>query len=119
MTRDHYLEVDLGEDAPQSGPLYLIAHGSIYPTDSSINVAMTQGDRWRARGLSLEVPDGRGGWIVAQDNLGFPAGRKKTILVDLTQRLSSRDPAPRAIADESRDLLGSNRVGRRAARHRH
>jgi Tfp pilus assembly protein PilF len=84
VTRDHYLEVDLGEDAPQSGPLYLIAHGSIYPTDSSINVAMTQGDRWRARGLSLEVPDGHGGWIVAQDNLGFPAGRKKTILVDLT-----------------------------------
>jgi Tfp pilus assembly protein PilF len=84
VTRDHYLEVDLGEDAPQSGPLYLIAHGSIYPTDSSINVAMTQGGRWRAHGLSLEVPDGRGGWIVAQDNLGFPAGRKKTMLVDLS-----------------------------------
>ncbi len=84
VTRDHYLEVDLGEDAPHSGPLYLIAHGSIYPTDSSINVAMTQGDRWRARGLSLEVPDGLDGWIVAQDNLGFPAGRKKTILIDLT-----------------------------------
>jgi hypothetical protein len=50
VTRDHYLEVDLGEDAPQSGPLYLIAHGSIYPTDSSINVAMTQGERWRAHG---------------------------------------------------------------------
>ena len=84
VTRDHYLEIDLGEDAPHSGPLYLIAHGSIYPTDSSINVAMTQGNRWRAHGLSLEVPDGRGGWIVAQDNLGFPAGRKKTILVNLT-----------------------------------
>ena len=84
VTRDHYLEIDLGEDAPHSGPLYLIAHGSIYPTDSSINVAMTQGNRWRAHGLSLEVPDGRGGWIVARDNLGFPAGRKKTILVDLT-----------------------------------
>ena len=53
-------------------------------TDSSINVAMTQGERWRARGLSLEVPDGRGGWIVARDNLGFPAGRRKTILVDLS-----------------------------------
>ena len=48
MTRDHYVEVDLGEDAPQSGPLYLIAHGSIYPTDSSINVAMSQGERWHA-----------------------------------------------------------------------
>jgi hypothetical protein len=83
VTRDHTLELDLGEDVPATGPLYLIAHGSIYPTDSSINVAMTQGEAWRAHSLSLEVPDGRGGWIVARDNLGFPAGRKKTILVDL------------------------------------
>ena len=84
LTRDHYLEVELGDDAPKSGPLYLIAHGSIHDTESSLNVAITQGERWKAHGLSLEVPDGKGGWIVAQPNLGFPAGRKKTILFNLT-----------------------------------
>ncbi len=84
VTRDHYLEVDLGDDAPKRGPLYLIAQGSIHDTESSVNVAITQGSRWRAHGLSVEVPDGRGGWIMAQDNLGFPAGRKKTILFNLT-----------------------------------
>jgi Flp pilus assembly protein TadD len=84
VTRDHYLEIDLGEDTPDTGPLYLIAHGSIYPTDSSINVAISKNDRWRARGLTLEVPDGHGGWAVARDNLGFPAGRKKIVLFDLT-----------------------------------
>jgi Tfp pilus assembly protein PilF len=84
ITRDHYLEVDLGGDAPKIGPLYLIAQGSIHDTESSVNVAITQGSRWRAHGLSLEVPDGHGGWITAQDNLGFPAGRKKTILFNLT-----------------------------------
>jgi hypothetical protein len=84
ITRDHYVEIDLGDDAPSSGPLYLIANGSVYPTDSSLNVALSQGERWRAHGLVLEVPDGRGGWTVVRDNLGFPAGRKKTILVDLT-----------------------------------
>jgi Flp pilus assembly protein TadD len=84
LTRDHYLEVDLGDDAPQSGPLYLVAQGSIHDTESSVNVAITQGNRWRAHGLSVEVPDGRGGWVTAQDNLGFPAGRKKTILFNLT-----------------------------------
>jgi len=84
VTRDHYLEVDLGGDAPQSGPLYLIAQGSIHDTESSVNVAITQGHRWRAHGLSLEVPDAHGGWVTAQDNLGFPAGRKKTILFNLT-----------------------------------
>jgi Flp pilus assembly protein TadD len=84
ITRDHYLEVDLGNDVPAKGPLYLIAQGSIHDTESSINVAVTQGQRWRAHGLSLEVPDGHGGWVTAQDNLGFPAGRKKTILFNLT-----------------------------------
>jgi Tfp pilus assembly protein PilF len=84
ITRDHYLEIDLGEDAPKSGPLYLIAQGSIHDTESSLNVAITQGHRWRAEGMSIEVPDGRGGWVTAQSNLGFPAGRKKTVLFNLT-----------------------------------
>ena len=84
VTRDHYLEVDLGDDAPKSGPLFLIAQGSIHDTESSVNVAITQGNRWRAHGLSVEVPDGYGGWVTAQDNLGFPAGRKKTVLFNLT-----------------------------------
>ena len=83
LTRDHYVEVDLGDDAPATGPLYLIAHGSIHDTESSVNVAITQGNRWRASSMSVEVPDGRGGWTVAQSKLGFPAGRKKTVLFNL------------------------------------
>jgi Tfp pilus assembly protein PilF len=92
LTREHYLEVDLGDAAPKSGPLYLIAHGSIHDTESSLNVAITQGERWQARGLSLEVPDGKGGWVVAQPNLGFPAGRKKTILFNLTDIFRPNTP---------------------------
>lgn len=84
LTRDHYVEVELGDEAPKNGPLYLIAHGSIHDTESSLNVAITQGTRWKAQPMSLEVPDGRGGWSVAQPNLGFPAGRKKTVLFNLT-----------------------------------
>jgi Flp pilus assembly protein TadD len=92
ITRDHYLELDLGDDAPATGPVYLVASGSIHDTESSINVAVTQGSRWRAHGLSLEVPDGKGGWVVAQDNLGFPAGRKKTILFNLTNAFRPGTP---------------------------
>jgi tetratricopeptide (TPR) repeat protein len=84
ITRDHYVEIDLGEDAPKSGPLYLIARGSIHDTESSLNVAITQGNRWRAHGMSVEVPNGHGGWVTAQSDLGFPAGRKKTVLFNLT-----------------------------------
>jgi hypothetical protein len=84
VTRDHYVEVDLGEDAPQSGPLWLIAKGWMHPTDSSINVAISQGQEIRPQPLSMEVPDGKGGWVVVQPNLGFPAGRKKICLFDLS-----------------------------------
>ncbi|HEX6731006.1 MAG TPA: FG-GAP-like repeat-containing protein, partial [Pyrinomonadaceae bacterium] len=84
VTRDHYVEVDLGDEVPSSGPLYLVANGWMHPTDSSINVAISQGNNERAKPLSLEVPDGKGGWVVAQPNLGFPAGRKKICLIDLS-----------------------------------
>ncbi len=83
LTRDHYVEVDLGNDLPQSGPLWLVAKGWLHPTDSSVNVAISQGHHDKARALSLEVPDGHGGWRTARADLGFPAGRKKTCLINL------------------------------------
>jgi Tfp pilus assembly protein PilF len=95
VTRDHYVEIDLGEDAPQSGPIWLIAQGWMHPTDSSINVAISQGSKVRAKPLSLEVPDGRGGWVVVEPNLGFPAGRKKICLFDLTNAFRPHTPRRR------------------------
>ncbi len=92
VTRDHYVEIDLGDDAPIDGPLYLIAQGWMHPSDSSINVAITQGHHEHARGLSLEVQDGHGGWVVARDNLGFPAGRKKICLIDLSHVFRAGQP---------------------------
>ncbi len=94
ITRDHYLEVDLGRDAPASGPLYLIGQGSIHDTESSLNVAITQGDRWHAKGMTIEVPDGNGGWVAApaESNRGFPAGRKKTVVFDLTNAFRPNTP---------------------------
>ncbi|OWK38291.1 FG-GAP-like repeat-containing protein [Fimbriiglobus ruber] len=83
VTNDHWVEVDLGDDAPKDGPVWLIARGWIHPTDSSINYALEQGRHERPRGLVLEVPDGKGGWKVARDKIGFPAGKNKTILVRL------------------------------------
>ena len=84
VTRDHFVEIDLGDKAPRSGPLWLIAKGWLHPSDSSINIAMGQGQHEHAEPIRLEVPDGRGGWRVAKANLGFPAGRKKNCLIDLT-----------------------------------
>ena len=83
VTGDHWVEVDVGGPAPEDRKLVLVAEGWIHPTDSSINVALGQGRHEAPKGLSLEVPTADGGWIVARDDLGFPAGKFKTILVDL------------------------------------
>jgi Tfp pilus assembly protein PilF len=83
VTRDHYVDLDLGEDVPSTGPLWLLASGWIRPTDSSINVAISQGRHAPPQSLHLEVPDGQGGWVVAKTDLGFPAGKTKTIVIDL------------------------------------
>jgi hypothetical protein len=61
----------------------LVAHGFLYPTDSSINVAIGQGGHVRPQSLSLEAQDARGHWVSVGSELGFPAGKNKTILLDL------------------------------------
>ena len=86
ITRAHAVEFDLGAAAPRTGPLWLVAQGWIYPTDSSINVAIAQGGHPAPRGLSLEVEHRPGEWRTLTSDLGFPAGKQKTILLDLSGR---------------------------------
>lgn len=83
ITRDHWVEVTLEEPSDPKTPQYLIATGWIHPTDSSINVAISQGHHDPPKGLHLEVPDGKGGWTVAKAGLGFPEGKIKTVVLNL------------------------------------
>jgi Tfp pilus assembly protein PilF len=80
---DHWLELELGADLPVDKPLVLLAFGWVHPTDSSINVSISQGKHMPPRGLSMEVPDGKGGWRVVREGIGFPAGKNKTIVLPL------------------------------------
>ena len=95
VTRDHWVTLDLGPDTARGGPVWLVGIGWIHPTDSSINVALGQGYHAPPRDLSLEVPDGKGGWAVAKPHLGFPEGKNKTVLIDLTGLL--RPGLPRQV----------------------
>ena len=97
ITRDHWVEMELPADAPTEGPLLLLANGWVHPTDSSINLAISQGRQDKPRSLSLEVPDGRGGWRTARSGLGFPAGKNKTVIVDLTGVLPRGLTGPRKV----------------------
>ena len=92
VTRDHYVQVDLPPDAPVDKPLALIALGWLHPTDSNINVALSQGHHTPPQGLSLEIPDGKGGWKIAKSGLGFPEGKIKTVFLDLSGLFTSGIP---------------------------
>ena len=60
------------------------AGGSIRPTAASTSRS-ARGTRVQPRGLSLEAQDRSGRWVVVSPDLGFPAGKNKTILIDLSQ----------------------------------
>jgi hypothetical protein len=92
VTRDHFVEVELPEAAPRSGPIYLIGNAWLHPTDSAINVALSQGNHPPPNGLRLEVPNGRGGWKTAKPGLGFPTGKIKTVVLDITHIFAPNTP---------------------------
>jgi hypothetical protein len=97
IAADHFVEFDV-PDVPASAAKrggaparrVLVAQGWVYPTDSSINVAVAQGRHDRPRGVSLEARDERGTWRVVHPDLGFPAGKDKTMLIDLDAAAGAR-----------------------------
>jgi tetratricopeptide (TPR) repeat protein len=90
LVEPHDLILDLGGDAGRAGT-FLFLRGWIYPTDASINVALSQQSKLKAALPSLEVRNARGEWEMAIANIGFPSGKDKTIVVDLTGTFPTRD----------------------------
>ena len=84
VTRSHWVELELPNDAPHMGPLYLVGEGWTHPTDATVNIAMGQGSDSAPRGLSIEVPDSDGRWVPATADLGFLAGKLKTAVLDIS-----------------------------------
>jgi hypothetical protein len=90
LVERHDLILDLDDAAGRPGTL-LFLRGWIYPSDASINVAMSQQAGARAEPPSLAVRDARGYWTTAIANIGFPSGKDKTIVVDLGGKFPTRD----------------------------
>jgi hypothetical protein len=126
IAREHFVEFDLGRDVGRD-PLTLIATGWIYPTDSSINVAIGQGGL-RPSGVSLEAQQPSGAWTVVNPDVGFPAGKNKTMLIDLRggagarrfrlrtnleiywDRLATATPIGAGPAEQARPTLSTTRL---------
>ena len=75
--------------------LYLT--GWIFYSDTSLQVSLSQrgGGEEKPFGPILEVPDGRGGWKSALPAMGYPAGKTKTMPVELSDILDRSDPRVR------------------------
>ena len=83
VARPHHLEIEIDEAVETWDDVSLLAYGWVYPTDSSINVALGQGKHPAPRGVALEALDAKGRWVVVHPDLGFPAGKLKTMVVDV------------------------------------
>jgi tetratricopeptide (TPR) repeat protein len=81
----HALTLDLGAWTPQH-PLRLFLHGYIeYFSASSMYAAWQAGLKPVPPYVEAQMPDGR--WKRVLDDMGFPAGLPRTIVVDLTGKL--------------------------------
>ena len=90
LTEPHELILDLDADAGRPGT-FLFLRGWIYPSDASINVALSQQHKLRADLPTLEVRDTRGAWMPARTSVGFPSGKDKTVVIDLAGLFPTRD----------------------------
>src|SRR3989475_3932034 len=90
LTEPHALILDLDADAGRPGT-FLFLRGWIYPSDASINVALSQQRALRAQLPVLEVHDSRGRWVSVKRDVGFPSGKDKTIAFDLAGIFPTRD----------------------------
>ena len=90
VVEPHAIVLDLG-DIPDDAPVTLFLTGWIFPTDTSINVALFQNPTINPRFPSVAVKDEDGEWKTVIDMIGIPAGKNKTITVDLTGKFLSND----------------------------
>lgn len=84
------LILDLG-NVQDTKNLQLFLNGWIFPTDASINVALSQTESLKIKHPSIEVINTKGEWEEVIPSIGFPSGKNKTIIVDLSDKFLSKE----------------------------
>ena len=83
LAEDHDLILDLGSKA-KSDSLVLFLRGWVFPSDASINMAVAQSDKYSTHPPSLQVMNKNGEWETVIPNMGYPMGRDKMVIANLS-----------------------------------
>jgi hypothetical protein len=87
----HDLVLEPDESLPTNAETRLFLNGWIFPTDASINVAISQSNSIESIPPYLQVTNVDGEWRTVIENISFPMGKNKTMVVDLTGKFLSED----------------------------
>lgn len=98
LTEMHSLTIDPGE-AGKAPQLMLYMKGWIFPTDASINVALSQSDKLSSMWPVIQVKNTKGEWQNVLENFGFPMGKDKTVIVDLSGKFLTSDRRVRILTN--------------------
>ncbi len=74
-----------------SDKLCVFLNGWIFPTDASINYSLSQSSDMKVMAPVIQVVNKKGEWETVIDNLGFPQGKDKTVIADLSGKFLSSD----------------------------
>ncbi len=75
----------------RNGHLFLFMNGWIFPTDASINYALSQSTALKVSPPSVQIINKRGEWETIESDAGFPMGKDKTVVIDLSGKFLSSD----------------------------
>lgn len=90
ITEIHDLILDPG-NMDMTGKIYLFLNGWIFPTDASINVAVSQSSDIKVISPVIQVINRKGEWETVTNKPGFPMGKDKTVIADLSGKITSTD----------------------------
>ena len=90
ITKFHDMILDFG-DLSNVDSVYLFMKGWLFPTDASINVNISQSNSANLIFPNLQVVNKKGEWESVFNNIGFPKGKNKTMIFNLTDKFISND----------------------------
>jgi len=93
----HWLELDFGPAAAAGDDLLLVLSGWVDWADGSTFLAAAQGGEAELVMPQLQVRDAEGRWVTVIEDMGLPAGKPKSIVVDLRGRFLSASRAVRIV----------------------